>query len=374
MTKRIMVAFGTRPECIKLAPVLTALRARPDDFDTIVCSSGQQREMLDQALAAFELSVDRDLDVMHPDQSLAELTAALVTGFSAAISDIRPDWILVQGDTTTAFAAALTGYYQRTPIGHVEAGLRSSDRFNPFPEEINRRFISSISDLHFAPTPAAANALRSEGVRGDTIHMTGNTIVDALVALQSRLETPDGATHISTAVRELAASSAFILVTCHRRENFGEHLGAILRAIRRIALSHPSHRVIFPVHFNPHVRALTAPILGDVQNVHLLEPVSYPDSIHLLSRARLVLTDSGGLQEEAPSFGVPVLVLRVKTERPEAIEAGLAELVGVDENRIVARATDLLARSTGKASHPMGNPFGDGRASERIADVLASVR
>jgi UDP-N-acetylglucosamine 2-epimerase (non-hydrolysing) len=374
MAKRIMVAFGTRPECIKLAPVLAALRARPGDFDTIVCSSGQQREMLDQALAAFELRVDRDLDVMRPDQSLAELTAALVTGFSAAISDIRPDWILVQGDTTTAFAAALTGYYQRTPIGHVEAGLRSSDRFNPFPEEINRRIISSIADLHFAPTQAAANALRSEGVRGDTIHMTGNTIVDALVALQSRLETPDGATHISTAVRELAASSAFILVTCHRRENFGEHLRAILRAIRRIALAHPSHRVIFPVHFNPHVRALTAPILGDVENVHLLEPVSYPDSIHLLSRARLVLTDSGGLQEEAPSFGVPVLVLRVKTERPEAIEAGLAELVGVDEDRIVARAADLLARPLGSVRHPMRNPFGDGRASERIADVLANVR
>jgi len=255
MAKRIMVALGTRPECIKLAPVVAALRARPGDFETIVCSSGQQREMLDQTLAALELSVDRDLDVMRPDQSLADLTAALVSGFSAAISELRPDWILVQGDTTTAFAAALSAYYQRVPIGHVEAGLRSNDRFNPFPEEINRRLISSLADLHFAPTAAAANALRSEGVPGDAIHVTGNTVVDALLALQSRFATPDGAKQISKAIRDLADSSAFILVTCHRRESFGEHLGAILRAIRRIALAHRSYRVIFPVHFNPHVRA-----------------------------------------------------------------------------------------------------------------------
>jgi UDP-N-acetylglucosamine 2-epimerase (non-hydrolysing) len=374
MGKRIMVALGTRPECIKLAPVVAAMRARPRDFETILCSSGQQREMLDQTLAALELGVDRDLNVMQPDQSLADLTAALVTGFSSAISDLSPDWILVQGDTTTAFAAALSAYYQRIPIGHVEAGLRSNDRFNPFPEEINRRFISSVADLHFAPTAAAANALRSEGMRGDTIHVTGNTAVDALLALQSRLETPDGGRHISKAIRDLADSSAFVLVTCHRRENFGEHLGAILRAIRRIALGHRAYRVIFPVHFNPHVRASTAPILGDIPNIHLLDPVSYPDSIYLLSRASLVLTDSGGLQEEAPSFGVPVLVLRLKTERPEAIEAGLAELVGVDEDRIVARAADLLARPTGRARRSISNPFGDGRASERIAEVLAKVR
>jgi UDP-N-acetylglucosamine 2-epimerase (non-hydrolysing) len=373
MAKRIMVAFGTRPECIKLAPVVATLRARPSDFETIVCSSGQQREMLDQALAAFKLGVDCDLHVMRPDQSLAELTTALVTGFSSAISGMRPDWILVQGDTTTAFAAALAAYYQRIPIGHVEAGLRSNDRYNPFPEEINRRFVSIITDLHFAPTQTAADALRREGIDGDSIHVTGNTIVDALMALQSRLKAPDGAQHISKAIRELAESSAVILVTCHRRENFGDNLAAILRAIRRIALAHQSHRVIFPVHLNPHVRALAGPILGDVSNVDLLEPISYPDSIYLLSRASLVLTDSGGLQEEAPSFGVPVLVLRLKTERPEAIEAGLAELVGVDEDRIVARASDLLARSIGGVSHPLSNPFGDGRASDRIADLLAQV-
>ena len=374
MAKRIMVTFGTRPECIKLAPVVAALRARPRDFETIVCLSGQQREMLDQALTAFEISVDRDLDVMRPDQSLAELTAALVAGFSLAISDMRPDWILVQGDTTTAFTAALAAYYQWIPIGHVEAGLRSNDRFNPFPEEINRRFISAIADVHFAPTEVAANALRREGVHGDAIHVTGNTIVDALMALQSRLEAPGGARHISKAVRELADSSAVVLVTCHRRESFGDHLAAIVRAIRRIALAHPTHRIIFPVHLNPHVGALACPILGDISNVHLLEPVSYPDSIYLLSRASLILTNSGGLQEEAPSFGVPVLVLRLKTERTEAIQAGLAELVGVDEDRIVARASALLTHPARETNRSISNPFGDGRASERIADVLANIR
>jgi UDP-N-acetylglucosamine 2-epimerase (non-hydrolysing) len=373
MPKRIMVAFGTRPECIKLAPVVAALRARPFDFETIVCSSGQHREMLDQALAAFKLDVHRDLDVMRPDQSLAELTAALVTGFSKAISEMRPDWVLVQGDTTTTFAAALAAYYQQIQIGHVEAGLRSNDRYNPFPEEINRRFVSIVADLHFAPTPTAADALRREGIDESSIHVTGNTIVDALMALQSQLKAPDGEWRISKAIREISESSAVVLVTCHRRENLGANLAAIFRAIRRIALAHKSHRVIFPVHLNPHVRALAAPILGEVPNVDLLEPISYPENIHLLSRASLVLTDSGGLQEEAPSFGVPVLVLRLKTERPEAIEAGTAELVGVEEDRIVARAGDLLARSLGGVRHPLSNPFGDGRASERIAALLANV-
>jgi UDP-N-acetylglucosamine 2-epimerase (non-hydrolysing) len=374
MAKRIMVAFGTRPECIKLAPVVAALKARPGDFETIVCSSGQQRQMLDQALLAFDLRVDHDLGVMQPDQSLADLTAALVTGFSRAITDMRPDWMLVQGDTTTAFTAALAAYYQRVPIGHVEAGLRSNDRFNPFPEEINRRYISAIADLHFAPAAAAADNLRREGVPADKIHVTGNTIVDALTTLHSQLAAPDGMTRVSHAVRALASPSPVVLVTCHRRENFGDHLAAIVRAIRRIALAHPSHRIVFPLHLNPNVRAVAVPILGDVPNVHLLEPVAYYDSIHLLSRARLVLTDSGGLQEEAPSFGVPVLVLRLKTERPEAIAAGVAELVGVDEDHIVARATDVLGRPMRDLPSWSANPFGDGRAAERIADVLAGAR
>jgi UDP-N-acetylglucosamine 2-epimerase (non-hydrolysing) len=244
MAKRIMVAFGTRPECIKLAPVVRALRARPRDFETIVCSSGQQHEMLDQALAVFELAVNRNLALMRPDQCLAELTSGLLTGFANTITELRPEWMLVQGDTTTAFAAALAAYYQQIRIGHIEAGLRSRDRYNPFPEEINRRFISAIADLHFAPTPSAAKSLRSEGVSEDSVHVTGNTIVDAVMLLQSRLNAPDGARHIPRNIQELAEGPAVILVTCHRRENFGENLAAILRAIRRIAFDHPSHCIV----------------------------------------------------------------------------------------------------------------------------------
>lgn len=368
-----MVALGTRPECIKLAPVIAALRARRRDFKTMICSSGQQRELLDQALRDFQLVADRDLDVMRPDQSLAELTTSLVTGFTATIADMRPDLMLVQGDTTTAFAAALSAYYQRIPIAHVEAGLRSHDRFNPFPEEINRRYISAIADVHFAPTPGAANALRSEGVDAASIHVTGNTIVDALASLRARLDAPRGYDLISKTVRELARDTSIVLVTCHRRENFGRNLATLLRAVRRIAIAHPLHKIVFPIHPNPNIRDIALAALGDVANIHLLDPVSYPDSIHLLSRASLVLTDSGGLQEEAPSLGVPVLVLRLRTERPEAIAAGLAELVGVDEDRIVARANDFLARSTGAIDRSNSNPFGDGRASERIVDVLANM-
>jgi UDP-N-acetylglucosamine 2-epimerase (non-hydrolysing) len=368
-----MVALGTRPECIKLAPVIEALRARPADFHTIVCSSGQHRELLDQALLAFPLAIDHQLHVMQPDQSLAELTAALVTGFATVLAQVRPERLLVQGDTTTAFAAALAAYYQRIPIAHVEAGLRSYDRLSPFPEEINRRFITAVADVHFAPTAAAADALRSEGVDANAIHVTGNTVVDALMNLRSRLKSPEGLDLTSKPIRDLAAGSQVILVTCHRRENFGDNLAAILRAVRRIAIAHPAHRIAFPIHLNPNIRDAVICTLGNVANIQLLHPMNYAESIHLLSRASLVLTDSGGLQEEAPSFGVPVLVLRQKTERPEAIDAGLSELVGVDEDRIVARSNDLLARPKRPASGALANPFGDGHASERIVSVLASL-
>jgi UDP-N-acetylglucosamine 2-epimerase (non-hydrolysing) len=280
---------------LMLAPVVAALCAHDRDFRTIVWSSGQQRELLDQALLAFQIAVDRDLfGVMQPDQSLAELTAALVTGFAVTIADMPPDRLLVQGDTTTAFAAALAAYCQRIPVAHVEAGLRSHDRFHPFPEEINRRYITAIADIHFTPTSAAADALRSEGVDTVAIHVTGNTIVGALMSVRSRLEAPDGFGLTSRVVRDLAAGSPIILVTCHRRENFGVNLAAILRAVRRIAIAHPAHR-------------------------------------------------------------------------------GLAELVGVGEDRIVARATELLAQFSSMTSSPSSNPFGDGRASERIADVLANI-
>jgi UDP-N-acetylglucosamine 2-epimerase (non-hydrolysing) len=374
MTKKIMVVFGTRPEAIKLAPVITALRARPERFETIVCSSGQHREILVQVLDTFGLKPDVNLDIMRPDQTLPDLTASLVTGLGETIAAIRPDRVIVQGDTTTAFVAALAAYYARVPVAHVEAGLRSGDRNNPFPEEINRRLISAIADVHFAPTQRAAAALTSENISPAAVHITGNTIVDALLMLQKRLDTPAGMALVSSPIRALGeAGQPLILVTCHRRESFGEDLAAICRALRRIALTHRHHRMVFPVHPNPNVRARAIPLLEDTPNISLIEPVSYPESIYLLSRAVLALSDSGGIQEEAPSFGVPVLVLRWKTERPEGIDAGIAQLVGADEELIVARASELLVPGVIRGRPDLPNPYGDGRAAERIAEILAQA-
>jgi UDP-N-acetylglucosamine 2-epimerase (non-hydrolysing) len=279
----------------------------------------------------------------------------------------------VQGDTTTALAAALAAYYARVRVAHVEAGLRSGDRFNPFPEEVNRRTISNIADLHFAPTARAAEALSREGVPAAAIHLTGNTIVDALLNLKARLDAPGGIAMVDEKVRALTATAGdLILVTCHRRESFGKDLADICGAIRRIADARPGCRVVFPVHLNPNVRAQVMPLLGGLANVHLLEPVGYGEFVHLMARSVLVLTDSGGIQEEAPSLGVPVLVLRKKTERPENIDAGFAELAGTDEDSIVARVLGALERKGSTPSlRDRPNPYGDGKAALRIADILA---
>jgi UDP-N-acetylglucosamine 2-epimerase (non-hydrolysing) len=372
MRKKILVVFGTRPEAIKLAPVIAALRAQPSLFETTVCSSGQHREMLVQALATFGIAPDIDLDVMRADQTLPDLTAQLVTSLSQTIARIGPDRVIVQGDTTTAFAGALAAYYGQVSVAHVEAGLRTHDRYNPFPEEINRRLVSAIADIHFAPTESAAIALTSEGIAPTSVHRTGNTIVDALLMLKARLDAPEGTGLVSPLIRKFATDpERLILVTCHRRENFGNGLAAICRALQRIGLAHSDHRIVFPVHLNPNVRSQVMPMLGAIPNISLIEPVSHPEIIYMLSRAVLVLSDSGGLQEEAPSFGVPVLVLRKTTERPEAIEAGLAELVGADEQLIVDRTAVWLSRRGAGGGLSVANPFGDGRASERIVEILA---
>lgn len=364
--------FGTRPEVIKLAPVIFALRAA-DKFDVTLCSSGQHREMMSQSLAAFGITPDIDLDAMTPGQALPALTALLVTRLSETIARIRPDRVLVQGDTTTAFAAALAAFYAHIPVAHVEAGLRSHDRQNPFPEEVNRRLITAIADIHFAPTQGAADALKAENVLAEAIHVTGNTIVDALHMLQARLESPGGTALLSSRVQQLGADPRrLVLATCHRRESFGTDLAAICRALKRIADDHPDHHLVFPVHLNPKVRDEVMPLLGRTANIALLDPVSYPELVYLLSRAVLALSDSGGIQEEAPSFGVPVLVLRRKTERLEGIAAGVAELVGADEELIVRRATDLLARS-GQDRTRAANPYGDALASGRIVGILAGA-
>jgi UDP-N-acetylglucosamine 2-epimerase (non-hydrolysing) len=374
MAKKLLVVFGTRPEVIKLAPVIAALRTRPNLFETIVCSSGQHREMLAQALGTFGIKPDIDLDVMQADQTLPGLTAQLVTGLSETIVKTHPNRVIVQGDTTTAFAAALAAYYAHVPVAHVEAGLRSHDRYNPFPEEINRRLISAIADIHFAPTERAAVALASEGISPTSVHFTGNTIVDALLMLKARLGTPEGIGLVSPFIRAFGKDERpIILATCHRRENFGEDLAAICRALKRIALAHPDHRIVFPVHLNPNVRTQVMPILTGTPNIALLEPVSYPELVYLLSRAVLILSDSGGIQEETPSFGVPVLVLRKTTERPEGIEAGIAELVGADEQLIFDRTSHLLSQFGKQDRIKVANPYGDGRASERIVEILAQT-
>ena len=372
MSKRIFVSLGTRPEAIKLAPVIKALRNRPEEFDVFVCSSGQHREMLDQTLAAFNLVPDANLSVMRDNQTLPELTAALVTQVSKKIKEVEPDWVIVQGDTSTAFASALSAYYQRVPVAHVEAGLRSYDRYNPFPEEANRQMIGALAELHFAPTQRAVDALLKEGITHQNVFLTGNTVVDSLSDLKLRLETNEGLQLVSAPVRETAAGAErIVLITCHRRESFGEGLSAICRAIERIARKHPDVSFLFPVHLNPNVRSQVMPMLGSLPNVRLMEPLGYIDFIFLLARSVLALSDSGGIQEEAPSFNVPVLILRSTTERQEGIDAGVAELVGTDEELIVRRADQLLTALPGKLQN---NPYGDGASGNRIADILSRDR
>lgn len=367
-----MVVLGTRPEVIELALVIVALRARPDDFETIICSTGQHREMLEQSLTAMNLQPDIRLEVMQEGQDLFGLTTRPLTTLRGAIAEARPDRVIVQGDTTTAFAAALAAYYEKIPVAHVESGLRSRNRYSPFPEEVNRRAISVIADLHFAPTRAAAEALISEGVATECVHVTGNTVVDALDAVKGLVDRPEWRAQISTNIRVIVEQrSPVIIVSCHRRESFGDDLKAVSRAVCRVARDFPSTRIVFPVHPNPAVRGPVTGHLGAVPNIDLLPPLAYPDFPLLLSHATLVLTDSGGIQEEAPSFGVPVLVLRRHTERTEAVEAGLAVLVGPDEGAIVEHAGAFLR---GDAAVPsVANPFGGGRAAQRIVQALVDT-
>ncbi|MFC0239689.1 non-hydrolyzing UDP-N-acetylglucosamine 2-epimerase [Rhodopseudomonas telluris] len=373
MPRKVLVVFGTRPECIKLAPVVAELRRRPTQFETFVCVTGQHREMLQQTLTAFDFAPDEDLAVMRPNQDLSELAALLLTGLARTIRTFAPDLVLVQGDTTTAFVGALAAFYQRVAVGHVEAGLRSYRRYNPFPEEGNRKLIGALADLHFAPTQRAADALLREGIDPAQIHITGNTVVDALLTLKARLDTPAGAELVSGEIRAIAGEPGdLVLITCHRRESFGDDLAAICRAIRRIALAHPSVRFVFPVHLNPNVREQVMPLLGAVPNIRLLEPLGYIDFIFLLARSVLALSDSGGIQEEAPSFGVPVLVLRKTTERQEGIDAGFAELVGADEELIVARAATYLQNSSRELG-TKANPYGNGDASKKIVDTICGT-
>ncbi|MGH2454522.1 MAG: non-hydrolyzing UDP-N-acetylglucosamine 2-epimerase [bacterium] len=365
MGERLAIAtiFGTRPEAVKMAPVVAALRASAD-FRPFVLVTAQHREMLDQVLSAFEIVPDRDLDIMLPEQSLADITTRALAGLYPALGELRPAMVLVQGDAHTTFVGALAAYYHRIPVGHVEAGLRTADRYQPFPEELNRRMTTVLADLHFAPTPAARANLLREGIPRERIFVTGNTVIDALTAMVARAPAaPPAAPPLN--------GRRMVLVTTHRRENWGEPLRQIYLGLLDLLERFPDIELVFSVHLNPAVRRVVSSVLADHPRAHLIEPPEYAPWVQLMRQATLILTDSGGIQEEAPALGKPVLVLRRVTERPEGVEAGTALLVGTDRERIAAEASRLLTDPARYAAMAQSrNPYGDGRAAERIVEAL----
>ena len=365
---RILVVFGTRPEAIKLFPLIHALRRT--DTDVRVCVTGQHREMLDQVLEIARIVPDHDLDLMLPNQSLDMLTSRLLTELGKVMDADRPDRVIVQGDTATAMVGALTAYYRKIPVAHVEAGLRSGNIYHPWPEEVNRKVVGAIADLHFAPTDTARDALIAENVPAERIHVTGNTVIDALIETRARVDSDAGLAAAIAPVADRFAGKRIVAVTTHRRENFGEGLKSVAHAVRRIA-QRPDVAIIFPVHPNPNVRAPMADVLGGIDNVAMIDPLDYPNFVRLLSLCHFVMTDSGGVQEEAPALAKPVLVMRETTERPEGVVAGTAKLVGNDEEVIVTEASRLLDDSASyEAMARAHNPFGDGKSSERIARII----
>lgn len=355
---RVLVVYGTRPEAIKMAPVAVALRARGDRFETVVCSTAQHRQMVEQVQELLGLVPDLDLALMTPNQRLNELTVRVVAAMDEVLERVRPDWLLVQGDTTTAMGATLAAFHRGVPVGHVEAGLRTGDLARPFPEEANRRLIDVIASALFTPTERAREALLAEGLDAQRVFLTGNTVVDALRSVAASLGKVERRDEV--------------LITVHRRESFGQPIRGIFQAIAELAERFPHLRWVYPVHRNPNVREPAHAMLGGIPNLELHEPFDYRELVRRLMRARCALTDSGGIQEEAPTFGTPVLVLRDRTERQEGVEAGVARLVGVDREAIVATASELLTDPTVHAAMATAlNPYGDGRAAERIAAILA---
>jgi UDP-N-acetylglucosamine 2-epimerase (non-hydrolysing) len=367
---KVLVVFGTRPEAIKLFPVVRALEAT-GRVTVRTCVTAQHRGLLDQVLAVAGLTPDRDLDLMEPGQTLDRLTARLLTGLGEVLDAERPDRVVVQGDTATAMTGALAAYYRRVPVAHVEAGLRSGDIYHPWPEEVNRRIVAPIADQHFAPTQTAADALLRENIAPHTVHVTGNTVIDALHWTRRRVAAEPSLAASLDAVLPRLEGRRVVLVTTHRRENFGGGMEAIARAVARIA-DRPDVAVLFPVHPNPNVVAVMDRVLGDRANVARVAPLDYPGFVRALERCHLVLSDSGGVQEEAPALGKPVLVMRETTERPEGVAAGTARLVGTDEERIVSEVFSLLDDEAAYLAMARAhNPFGDGQAAGRIAGVIA---
>lgn len=367
---KVMTIFGTRPEAIKMAPVVAALAAAPD-IEDMVCVTAQHREMLDQVLALFQIKPDIDLDLMRPGQDLTDITTRILSGLRDVLAAHKPDWVLVHGDTTTTLAASLAAFYQRIPVGHVEAGLRTRNIYSPWPEEVNRRIAGVVTTCHFTPTAGSRQNLLAEAVPKEAIIVTGNTVIDAVLSVRERIESEAGLrASLDDALPAKPEGLRRILVTGHRRESFGAGFERICRALRTLA-ERGDVDIVYPVHLNPNVREPVERILAGAPRIHLIEPLDYLPFVRLMSQSDLIITDSGGVQEEAPSFGIPVLVMRDTTERPEAVEAGTVLLVGSDDRVIVAEATRLLDdRNAYDAMARAINPYGDGRAAARILDAL----
>ena len=360
--KKVMLVFGTRPEAIKMCPLVNELKTRKG-IETIVCVTGQHRQMLDQVLEAFQVEPDYDLSIMKDRQTLFDVTTNILNRIKAVLEEVQPDVVLVHGDTSTTFVTALACFYLQIPVGHVEAGLRTYNIYSPYPEEFNRQAVSIISAYNFAPTELSKENLLREGKNPDTIYVTGNTAIDALkTTVRGDYTHPD---------LEWAKGSRLIMITAHRRENLGEPMKHMFRAIRRVCDEHPDIKAIYPIHMNPVVREIADSILGDDERIHIIEPLDVLDFHNFLSRSYLILTDSGGIQEEAPSLGKPVLVMRDTTERPEGIKAGTLKLVGTDEEVIYQNFKQLLEDEEAyRAMSTASNPYGDGFACKRIADIL----
>ena len=383
--KKVMLVFGTRPEAIKMAPLVKQLQARPEEFETIVTVTGQHREMLDQVLKIFDIKPQYDLNIMKPGQDLYDITSRVLTGMRDVLTDAEPDVVLVHGDTTTSTAAALAAFYKQIPVGHVEAGLRTRNIYSPWPEEVNRQMTSRIATYHFAPTPLSRQNLIDEHVDPSRIAVTGNTVIDALHIVVDKIKRDRelvGTLHNTLAAagydtdRLESSERRLVLITGHRRENFGDGFIEICNAIKELAAAYPDVDFVYPMHLNPNVRQPIHSVFGDgrtsTSNLYFIEPQEYLSFVHLMSKAAVILTDSGGIQEEAPGLGKPVLVMRDTTERPEAVEAGTVLLVGTNRKRIVENVSRLLtdAEFYGQMSDAV-NPYGDGNASARIADILA---
>jgi len=378
--KKILLVFGTRPEAIKMAPLVLEFQKYSQKIELKVCVTAQHREMLDQVLQIFDITPDYDLNIMRPGQDLYDVTSNILLGMKDVLTEYRPDVILVHGDTTTTIATALSAFYQKIPVGHVEAGLRTGDIYSPWPEEANRKLTGVLTQYHFAPTLTSQKNLTNEGIKTDNIYVTGNTVIDALFWVLEKIENTNTlkkelSQKILTQFTAFENDNKFVLITGHRRENFGQGFLDMCNGIKTLAQTHPQVNFVYPVHLNPNVQKPVLELLSGIENIYLIDPLDYEPFVFLMSKAYLILTDSGGIQEEAPSLGKPVLVMRDTTERPEALDAGTVKLVGTNTENIITEVNKLLEDSSAyKKMSQAHNPYGDGKACEKIIKILLQER